>query len=301
MTLPSRYYGFWYCATQYLICVTILIQFVLSVNGAQQKSAGPKTFSIYWNISTDAFRIDNTDHIFDINKGNSKFEYDQVNIICPVYNSREVKDEETEKYMIYNVSKEEYDTCRITNPNPRVIAVCDKPFRRMYFTITFRPFSPQPGGLEFLPGHDYYFISTASKDDLHRRVSGRCLSHNMKVLFKVWHPIDEQPPTTTSTHAPPPPPIVVGTVPYPSWPYITSNVPHYPPNEDNEDDDEHFNIASTVRSTTKKVKPYEKHPNDVEKSSLTRSNSCSQNRRYHIGMLLTIILFTIISTSSILR
>jgi ephrin-B len=55
----------------------------------------------------------------------------------------------------------------------------------MYFTITFRPFTPQPGGLEFLPGHDYYFISTSSKDDLHRRIGGRCTSHNMKVVFKV--------------------------------------------------------------------------------------------------------------------
>lgn len=83
------------------------------------------------------------------------------------------------------MSKEEYETCRITNASPRVIAVCDKPTKTMYFTITFRPFTPQPGGLEFLPGHDYYFISTSSKDDLHRRIGGRCTTHNMKVVFKV--------------------------------------------------------------------------------------------------------------------
>lgn len=85
----------------------------------------------------------------------------------------------------FQVSKEEYETCRITNASPRVIAICDKPFKTMYFTITFRPFTPQPGGLEFLPGHDYYFISTSSKDDLHRRIGGRCTTHNMKVVFKV--------------------------------------------------------------------------------------------------------------------
>lgn len=83
------------------------------------------------------------------------------------------------------MSKEEYETCRITNPIPRVIAVCDKPYKTMYITITFRPFTPQPGGLEFLPGHDYYFISTSSKEDLHLRVGGRCASDNMKVVFKV--------------------------------------------------------------------------------------------------------------------
>ncbi|KAG7160128.1 Ephrin-B1-like [Homarus americanus] len=130
------------------------------------------------------FRIDNTDHIIDVNKGNIPFEYDQVNIICPVYN-KDTTEDDAEKYIIYNVSKEEYDTCRITNPSPRVIAVCDKPYKLMYFTITFRSFTPQPGGLEFRPGQDYYFISTSSKDDLHRRIGGRCSTHHMKVVFKV--------------------------------------------------------------------------------------------------------------------
>lgn len=58
----------------------------------------------------------------------------------------------------FQVSKEEYDMCRITNPNPRIIAYCDKPYKLMYVTITFRSFTPQPGGLEFQPGQDYYFI-----------------------------------------------------------------------------------------------------------------------------------------------
>ena len=108
---------------------------------------------LLWN----SFRIDNTDHIIDVNKNNIPFEYDQVNIICPVYTPG-THEEDAEKYIIYNVSKEEYDTCRITNPNPRIIAVCDKPYKLMYFTITFRSFTPQPGGLEFRPGQDYYFI-----------------------------------------------------------------------------------------------------------------------------------------------
>jgi len=80
-----------------------------------------------------------------------------VHIICPVYEPGTFENE-TEKYIIYNVSKVEYETCRITNADPRVIAICDKPQKLMFFTITFRPFTPQPGGLEFLPGNDYYFI-----------------------------------------------------------------------------------------------------------------------------------------------
>ncbi|XP_012136771.1 ephrin [Megachile rotundata] len=143
-----------------------------------------KTINMYWNTTNSIFRIDNTDHIIDVNKNNAAFEYDQVNIICPVYQPGTFN-KEMEKYIVYNVSKEEYETCRITNPTPRMIAICDNPYKTMYITITFRPFTPQPGGLEFQPGHDYYFISTSSKDDLHLRVGGRCASDNMKVVFKV--------------------------------------------------------------------------------------------------------------------
>ncbi|KAH6941988.1 hypothetical protein HPB50_026671 [Hyalomma asiaticum] len=143
------------------------------------------------------FRIDNTDHIIDVNKGNIPFEYDQVNIICPVYRTG-TQEEDVERYIIYNVSKEEYDSCRITNPTPRIIAVCDRPHQLMYFTITFRSFTPQPGGLEFRPGQDYYFISTStgSVEGLHQRIGGRCATHNMKVIFKVC--CDPSKSTTTS-------------------------------------------------------------------------------------------------------
>ncbi|KAF4533422.1 hypothetical protein B566_EDAN001147 [Ephemera danica] len=112
-------------------------------------------------------------------------------MVCPVYKPG-THVEDLEKYIIYNVSKEEYYLCRITNSNPRIVAVCDKPYKLMFFTVTFRPFTPQPGGLEFHPGQDYYFISTSSKDDLHRRIGGRCSTDNLKVVFKVCCRSNEQ-------------------------------------------------------------------------------------------------------------
>lgn len=118
----------------------------------------PNSFS-----SPFRFRIDNNDHVIDVNKGNLQFEYDQVHIICPYYEPG-TNENETEKYIVYNVSKVEYETCRITNPNPRIITICDKPFNTTLVTISFRPFTPQPGGLEFKPGNDYYFICKLLKD-----------------------------------------------------------------------------------------------------------------------------------------
>merc|ERR1712203_133826 len=66
-----------------------------------------------------------------------------------------------------------------------MIAKCTKDSRKKFFTISFRSFSPVPLGIEFLPGQDYYFISTSSSDDLHNMEGGYCRTHNMKVVFKV--------------------------------------------------------------------------------------------------------------------
>ena len=153
---------------------------------------GLKSHYLHWNTSNPIFRIDNTDHIIDVNHGNQAWEYDQVNIICPLYDLNHPANE-VEQYIIYSVSKEEYDSCRITNRQPRVIAQCTQPHQLMYFTITFRSFTPTPGGMEFTPGRDYYFISTSSKGDLHRRIGGTCSSHNMKVKFKVADSRHERP------------------------------------------------------------------------------------------------------------
>ena len=134
-----------------------------------------KTIS-YVFLPFHRFRIDNTDHIMDVNK--SPAEYDRVNIFCPHRAAAGTSTNDSEGsgngyYIIYNVSKEEYETCRVTNPAARRMLVCDSPAseRRSYVTITFRPFSPQPNGPEFHAGHDYYFICKFKQ--------GTCLS--------VWH------------------------------------------------------------------------------------------------------------------
>lgn len=225
-----------------LVLVTF-ISLICFVTATMPSNA--KFYRIHWNSSNPIFRIDNTDNIIDVNRNNLKFEYDQVDLICPVYVPG-TRDDEMEKYIIYNVSKDEYETCRITNPNPRIIAVCDKPYKLMYFTITFRPFTPQPGGLEFLPGQDYYFISTSTSDDLHRRIGGRCSTYNMKIVFKVWAP--------TPTMPPPPPP-----VPVTRWAPVTTL-------KTSTSTATTTTSSTTPPSTTKKYKTYNKHPNEVGKS-----------------------------------
>ena len=158
-----------------VFCFTILM---LAIGMAESK----KVHYIHWNRANPMFRLDNTDHVVDVNTGNLPWEYDQVNIICPVSRGA---NRYPERHVIYSVSREEYESCRITNPKPTVVAVCSKPHQLLYFTITFRSFTPTPGGLEFHPGQDYYFISTSSREDLHRRVGGGCATNNMKMIFRV--------------------------------------------------------------------------------------------------------------------
>ncbi len=143
-----------------------------------------KMFNIFWNASNPIFRIDTTDHVIDINEDNLPWEYDQANIICPVYGP-DSSDPQKERYVIYSVSRDEFENCRIVNPNPKVVLVCNRPSELAYVTITFRSFTPTPGGLEFKPGQDYYFISTSSRGDLHQRVGGGCSAHNMRLVFKI--------------------------------------------------------------------------------------------------------------------
>ena len=87
------------------------------------------------------FRIDNTDHIIDVNVGRSMVEYDQIDIICPIYEKTKANMDNVtnlEQYIIYAVNKEEYDMCRIMTVYPRRMAQCDSPFSRRFFTISFR-------------------------------------------------------------------------------------------------------------------------------------------------------------------
>ena len=120
-----------------------------------------------------------------MNKATALHEYDTINIVCPKYD-KESEDEEMERHVIYNVNKEEYDTCRILSKSPRIIGFCTEPTRERLFTISFRSFSPKPNSIEFERGKSYYFISTSSPGNLRTRQGGYCVHNNMKVSTRIW-------------------------------------------------------------------------------------------------------------------
>ena len=172
----------------------VILFFVTKAEVFASKIGQKRVHVVHWNQANPMFRIDNTDNVIDVNVGNTRWEYDQANFICPKISS---DGSEYEKYIIYSVSKEEYDSCMVYRPTSRVVGSCTRPNELSYFTISFRSFTPIPGGLEFRPGQDYYFITTSSPNNLHGKNGGRCKTHNMKVIFKVAANSSHLPKTTT--------------------------------------------------------------------------------------------------------
>jgi len=156
---------------------------------------------LYWNTTNPIFLISNTDHIIDVNQATAIHEYDTINIVCPKYD-KNTEDESMERHVIYNVNKEEYDTCRILSDSPRIIGFCTEPTRERLFTISFRSFSPKPNSIEFQRGKSYYFISTSSPGNLRTRQGGYCVHNNMKVVFKVADKSSEQAPLAPRAKTP---------------------------------------------------------------------------------------------------
>ena len=79
--------------------------------------------TIHWNASNPLFHRRLLDDVINVNSGNHPWEYDQVNIVCPTGS-------EEEQYIIYSVTEREYRSCRIMQPNPKIVAVCNQPHRR---------------------------------------------------------------------------------------------------------------------------------------------------------------------------
>ena len=143
--------------------------------------SGSQVRNVYWNTSSASFGQKPVMTV-TVNEGNLPWEYDQLNLICPHNSSG---GEEEEHHIIYIVTREEFQACQVRGKKPKIVAVCNQAHKFQYFTITFRNFSPTPGGLEFRPGQSYYLISTSTLGDITRREGGFCSSHNMKIIFKV--------------------------------------------------------------------------------------------------------------------
>ena len=139
---------------------------------------------VHWNSTNPLFF--RGQNVIDINSATSPWDYEQANIICP-YHPPNVPRTLTEEYIVYNVTKEEYEQCKLDSAHSaKIVAVCNTPYEPKFFTLTFRSFSPTPGAFEFHPGEKYYFISTQYVEGRSRRSrSLRCSHPPMRLIFRI--------------------------------------------------------------------------------------------------------------------
>ena len=90
------------CTSSFLTLVSLVSLLVVHVSPVA-------VHSLHWNSTNPIFRIDNTDHIVDVNSGNLPFEYDQLNIICPVAGhgrgTRGREEGERYKFIFFHIAK----------------------------------------------------------------------------------------------------------------------------------------------------------------------------------------------------
>lgn len=128
--------------------------------------------TVHWSIVNPIFRVDNTKNVLDLYLQSYP---DQLHLVCP---------DGEEEHVIYSVSKDDFDMCRVAGRQSKKMATCGKNIKEPPFTFSIRSFSPT-GGMEFKAGHSYYFISTSTPGNVDSLVGGYCSSHNMKLVLNV--------------------------------------------------------------------------------------------------------------------
>ncbi|XP_069776203.1 ephrin-B3b [Narcine bancroftii] len=153
---------------------------------------------IYWNTLNERFQ-DAQGYVLYPQIG------DRIDLICPRSHPPGAQSTaEYEYYRLYLVSREQAERCD-TIMSPTILLTCDKPEQDTRFTIKFQEFSPNLWGLEFMPQHDYYIITTSdgNAEGLENRNGGACITRNMKVTLRVGQdpntPHSPQGPDTESS------------------------------------------------------------------------------------------------------
>ncbi|KAG5270858.1 hypothetical protein AALO_G00173100 [Alosa alosa] len=115
--------------------------------------ASAERHSVFWNSTNPNFIWDEYTVSVSIN--------DYLDIICPHYTRGEVPAQEAERYVLYMVELEDYETCKPQSFD-QLRWECSRPFAAHApekFSEKFQRFTPFTLGKEFRVGESYYYIS----------------------------------------------------------------------------------------------------------------------------------------------
>ncbi|KAM6899301.1 ephrin-A1a isoform 2-T2 [Xenentodon cancila] len=115
--------------------------------------ASAERHSVYWNSTNPKFQWDNYAVEVKLN--------DYLDIICPHYPQGEVPLLDAERYVLYMVEREDYESCK-PQSYEQMRWECSHPFAPHApekFSEKFQRFTPFTLGKEFRQGESYYYIS----------------------------------------------------------------------------------------------------------------------------------------------
>jgi len=148
-------------------------------------AAGQTVHTLYWNSTSPIFH--SKDPLL-VNMEGHKFTFDQAHIVCPS------EGKTREAYRVYSVTRAEFYSCHLCEAtSPRLLADCSAPGM---VTISFRRFSPLPGGLEFSPGSTHYLLSI--RDSASNQTECK---RNLKLVLMVGAMVEEEEPRSLAASA----------------------------------------------------------------------------------------------------
>ncbi|XP_056597766.1 ephrin-A1a isoform X1 [Triplophysa dalaica] len=115
--------------------------------------ASAERHTVFWNSTNPKFRWDNYAVEVQLN--------DYLDIVCPHYPLGEIPSQDAERYVLYMVEREDYDSCRPQSYD-QMRWECGHPFAPHApekFSEKFQRFTPFTLGKEFRQGESYYYIS----------------------------------------------------------------------------------------------------------------------------------------------
>ncbi|KAM9385330.1 ephrin-A1a isoform 2-T2 [Pholidichthys leucotaenia] len=115
--------------------------------------ASAERHSVYWNSTNPKFQWNNYAVEVKLN--------DYLDIVCPHYPQGEMPSQDAERYVLYMVEREDYESCKPQSYD-QMRWECGDPFALHApekFSEKFQRFTPFTLGKEFRQGESYYYIS----------------------------------------------------------------------------------------------------------------------------------------------
>lgn len=146
---------------------------------------------LFWNASNPIFSHETRGAEMNVRVG------EKLDIYCPQSSNLE----EPLFLKVFMVPEEGYETCTSAMRNAKKLFTCDQPDQEKKYTLLFQEVNPNPFGLEFQRGQNYFLVSTAdgTPNGINNLEGGVCEMFNMRIKLAVSEAYEDEEILITST------------------------------------------------------------------------------------------------------